>query len=209
MRATSLLVGGSRASAWRTARASGRGRPVVVGRHFRVHGARGIEVAPGGRLMLGVSRFGWADQRLGGLLRVRGRLHVDGAVDVAVGCRVDVGPDAEVRIGDGTTISPRTLLVASQGTTIGERCAISWDCQLLDDDFTELWIEGRPSARSAPITLGDHVWLGSRVVVVKGARLAPGTVVAAGSVVVGHHDEPNCLLAGSPARVVRRDVSWR
>ena len=57
------------------------------------------------------------------------------------------------------------------------------------------------------IEIGDHVWLGTRVLVLKGARIGSGTVVGAGSIVAG--TLPSDVLAvGSPAKVVRENVVW-
>ncbi|QYJ05801.1 sugar O-acetyltransferase [Nocardioides panacisoli] len=54
-----------------------------------------------------------------------------------------------------------------------------------------------------PITIGDNVWLGGRVIVCPGVTIGDDTVVGAGSVVT--RDLPaGVLAAGSPARVVRR-----
>jgi acetyltransferase-like isoleucine patch superfamily enzyme len=42
----------------------------------------------------------------------------------------------------------------------------------------------------------------------KGCRIADGCVVAAGSTVLGNFDALNCLIAGTPAKMIRRDVEW-
>lgn len=53
-----------------------------------------------------------------------------------------------------------------------------------------------------PITIGDKVWLGGRVVVRPGVTIGADTVVGAGPVVTA--DLPAGVLAlGSPARVIR------
>jgi acetyltransferase-like isoleucine patch superfamily enzyme len=57
------------------------------------------------------------------------------------------------------------------------------------------------------IEIGDHVWLGTRVLVLKGARIGDGAIVGAGSIVSGTI-APNTLSLGSPARVIREDVVW-
>ena len=56
---------------------------------------------------------------------------------------------------------------------------------------------------SMPIHIGDGCWLGAGVIVVPGVTIGDNAVVAAGSVVI--HDVPaNTLVAGNPARVIRR-----
>ena len=55
---------------------------------------------------------------------------------------------------------------------------------------------------AASISIGDGVWIGSRVTVLGGSRIGPGSVVAAGAV-VGGDMPPNTLIAGVPAKAIR------
>lgn len=208
-RVLNVFAGEFRASPLRTAAALLRGKRVLVGRSFTIRGLQRIWLAEGATLRLGVDFFGFASHRDRGLVRIRGSLLVQGAVSFAPGCRVDVGDDSIVTIGDNTYLSPATRLVSQRAITIGRDCAIGWESQLLDDDFHSMSLNGgeyRPSG--AEIRLGDHVWVGSRVTILKGSRIADHCVVASGATVLGVFDEPRCLIAGSPARVVRRNVGW-
>ncbi|ANZ60163.1 transferase [Secundilactobacillus paracollinoides] len=55
---------------------------------------------------------------------------------------------------------------------------------------------------SAPITLGDNVWIGANSVVTAGVTIGTGSIIGAGSVVT--HDIPAGVIAvGSPAKPVR------
>lgn len=66
------------------------------------------------------------------------------------------------------------------------------------DDF------GNPSVPGAPIEIGEKCWIGANSVILPEVRLLPGTIVGAGSVVTRSFGEPNVVVAGNPARVVRR-----
>jgi acetyltransferase-like isoleucine patch superfamily enzyme len=190
------------------AQARHRGR-VTVGRGVRLTGGSCIELAPDGRLALGTMEFDFLDPRVRGRLTVRGRLIIDGRVTVASGCQWEIGPDAVARIGGGTYFSPSTQVVVSVGLTIGADCAIGWNSAFLDDDrHTTRDSEGAARDRCAPITLGDHVWVGSHAKVLKGVKLADGCIVAAGSTVTRSVLTPRTLVAGTPARPVREGVTW-
>ncbi len=68
----------------------------------------------------------------------------------------------------------------------------------VDRNDDELLAEG-----NAPVVIEDDVWLGSNAVVLPGCRVGRGAVVAAGAVVtrdVGPYE----IVAGVPARVIRR-----
>jgi acetyltransferase-like isoleucine patch superfamily enzyme len=204
----SLLTSEFRVSPWRTASALTAGRRIIVGRRMRVRGVRNVTVRSG-VLALGTRYFGFADTRMSGLIRVRGSLIVEGNVHIGLGNRWDIGEHAIVRVGKGSYFSPESLLVSATGITVGDNCAISWQCQFLDDDFHTLVIGGADRPRTAAITLGDSIWVGTRAVILKGTHIADGCVIAANSTVSGVFDEPNCLIAGSPAKVIKRGISWR
>ena len=56
---------------------------------------------------------------------------------------------------------------------------------------------------TASVSIGDDVWLGAGSIILKGAHLGDGCVVASGSVVTAGMYPPRSVLAGQPARVVK------
>jgi acetyltransferase-like isoleucine patch superfamily enzyme len=112
------------------------------------------------------------------------------------------GPTAHVRVGDRTYINRRSEIMCRTRVTIGADCAIAWDVSISDTDYHRL----DHDLCDAPVTIGDHVWIGARAAILKGVAIGPGAVVAAGAIVT--RDVPaGKLVAGAPARVIR-DVAW-
>lgn len=58
-----------------------------------------------------------------------------------------------------------------------------------------------PSAKA--IKVGNNVWIGAAVTILKGANIGSGSIVAANSVVLSGDYHENSLIAGNPARVVK------
>jgi acetyltransferase-like isoleucine patch superfamily enzyme len=110
---------------------------------------------------------------------------------------------ARLEIGDGTFLNYRTEVIAHERVTIGRGCLFAWDVQVMDSDSHR--VDGAP--HTAPVTIGDRVWVGCRATVLKGVTVGEGAVVAAGSVVTGDVP-PRALVGGNPARVLREDVTW-
>jgi maltose O-acetyltransferase len=56
--------------------------------------------------------------------------------------------------------------------------------------------------QSEPVIIEDHVWIGSKAVILPGVRIGSRAVIGAGSIVT--KDIPSrCVAAGNPARVLR------
>jgi acetyltransferase-like isoleucine patch superfamily enzyme len=90
------------------------------------------------------------------------------------------------------------------GITIGPRALFGTGAEVMDSDFHDLHPERRHGGRPkvGHVEIGENVWLGSNVLVLKGTRIGANTVVGAGSVVTV--DLPaDVVAAGQPARPVR------
>ena len=69
----------------------------------------------------------------------------------------------------------------------------------------ELEPSRRSSIVSAPIRIGNRVWIGSHSTILPGVTVGDGAVVAAGAVVT-KDVPPNTVVAGVPAKVVKTIV---
>lgn len=111
--------------------------------------------------------------------------------------------NAIIEIGDDSYINRRSEICCKSNVKIGKKCAISWDVTITDTDYHG--VLGRGSTK--PVIIGDRVWIGCKSTILKGVTIGEGSVVAAGSLVVD--DVPkNCLVAGVPAKVIKRDIKW-
>src|SRR5699024_10986885 len=92
---------------------------------------------------------------------------------------------------------------------IGNDVMFASDNELRADDGHPIF-DVRTGARvnvSSSITIGNHVWLARRAVLLGGAAVGDGSVVGYGAVVTRQFAN-NVVVAGVPAREVRRDVAW-
>jgi maltose O-acetyltransferase len=113
------------------------------------------------------------------------------------------GRDGTLEIGERTFINYGGSISADLLVRIGPQCQIGTHVIMMDNDFHRLEPERRlERPESAPIILGENVWLGARVIVTKGVTIGDGSVVGAGSVVT-RDLPPRVLAAGAPAKVIR------
>ncbi len=176
----------------------------IFAQNFEVYGYKNIKT--NGTLQLGLFQNGLVSKYDRGLLRVEGLFTCNGDVQIATGCRIVVGKNAEVIIGN-SYINILSHLAIFHSLIIGDNCSISWNVEFLDEDFHKINYEGK---RSKPnrIRDGNNVWIGSGVKILKGTVIPDGCIVAANSVVCSEFYEANTLIAGNPAKVIKAQVSW-
>lgn len=123
-------------------------------------------------------------------------------------------PQAYIHIGNNVGISGATIY-ARAGISIGDNTAIGGNAKILDNDFHPV----EPDARNRlmndplggeselipakPVMIGKNCFIGCNAIILKGTVLGDGCVVGAGAVVSGKFED-KCVIAGNPARVVRR-----
>lgn len=122
-----------------------------------------------------------------------------------------VGHDATVTVGKNVSCTRRAYMTASEGCTlsIGDDYMIAAGVEARTDDAHAIYdvSTGKRSNPSSSVTIGDHVWLGKFSAVLSGVTIGSGSIVGFRSIVT--HDVPNnCIVAGAPAKLVRRDVAW-
>lgn len=115
-----------------------------------------------------------------------------------VGTMFNLGPDAEMTVGDGTILGGP--VVSTNGRVdIGAYALVSYEVVLAGRDFA--LPPGDDAPPDPPIVVGDDAWIGARAVVLGGAEIGRGAIVGACSIVTGRIPD-YAIVAGSPARVV-------
>lgn len=107
-----------------------------------------------------------------------------------------------VTIGAGSYVNYGTSIAALESVSIGAGCHIGQYAIINDNDYHDLH-DRSVVPPSAPVVLEDRVWLGARVIVLKGVRIGHDAVIGAGSVVT-RDVPPRTLSVGVPARVIKQ-----
>lgn len=131
----------------------------------------------------------------------------EGRIDIGEALRLDsspvplhfvVGPGGQLRIGDRVRIEHAAGIACCDKITIGSDTEIGPFTLLMDTDYH---VPGQPSAQaqSAPISIGNNVKIGSRVVILRGSEIGDNVTIADRSVVAGSIPAGESV-AGVPAR---------
>ena len=140
-------------------------------------------------------------------------------VSVYAGCSFAVQKDGRCVVGDFTLLNG-AIVMAEELVQIGSHCLISWGVGIADSDFHPLepaqrLIDAhalapffksrppRPKLKTAPVKIGDNVWIGMNAVILKGVTIGENSVVAAGAVVT-KSIPANTIVAGNPAVTVKK-----
>ena len=113
------------------------------------------------------------------------------------------GPDSEIVIGSRNSFSNNISVIATRKITIGNDCLIGDQVLIVDSDFhaVDRDLRKQSTGPSEPVRIGNNVWLGSRVIVLKGVSIGDNSVIGAMSL-VKHSIPANSIAAGIPARII-------
>ena len=111
---------------------------------------------------------------------------------------------ARIRIGAHGAFANNITIVARKEIVIGERLLCGDRVAIFDSDFHLVDPEKRWEGHgiSKPVKIGDNVWLGSNVMILKGVTIGDHAVVAPGSVVT-KDVPPRVVVGGVPARIIK------
>lgn len=139
------------------------------------------------------------------------RAAIHGTVEVADSCELNQGVElnpfgGSIRIARRVWLGPYVVIYGHGGVEIGEQTLISMHCSVLSSNHgvppIGKLIRDTPD-ELRPTKIGRDVWIGANAVILGGVTIGDGAVVAAGAV-VNRDVETGAVVAGVPAREVRK-----
>lgn len=123
----------------------------------------------------------------------------------------------KITIGNNTTVRYNTRIGAVESITIGNNVIISNNVTIYDNNNHPTSVEAREKisadlfnpevwrwkySKHSPIVIGNNVWIGERVRILKGVKIGDGAIVGADAVVTKDVPE-KAVVAGNPAKIVK------
>lgn len=114
---------------------------------------------------------------------------------------------AKVVLEDDVRMSGVTIY-SRESIRIGKHTSIGGNVKIFDHDFHPIDPQERlahPNSgmKTKPVDIGENVFIGCNAIILKGSKIGNNCVIGAGSVVAGEFED-NCVIAGNPARVIRK-----
>ncbi len=146
-------------------------------------------------------------KRSRGIWQVSGTVSFGGKASIGHGSKISVRGD--LHLGDGFNMTAESTIVCAKEIRFGDDCLLSWDILVMDTDEHPLY--NKDNERINPdkaIQVGDHVWIGCKCVLLKGAVVSDNTVVAAGTLLTSSFSGEHQVIGGNPPSVLKNDVRW-
>lgn len=154
----------------------------------------------------GVSIFD--ENRSRSIWQVNGTVKFRGKAAFGHGSKISV--DGILEVGDNFEITAESAIICHERIVFGDDVLISWDTLIMDCDFHKIYDErDQVINENSPVIIGNKVWIGCRCLILKGVSIPDGAVIAASSTVNKTIDNPSSIIAGSPAKTVKENISWK
>ena len=114
--------------------------------------------------------------------------------------------NGHIQFGDDFSCNANTKIICKKKISFGNNVMISWDCTFLDTDFHKVIVDGEQSNADKEIIVGNHVWIGSETLVLKGAVIPHDTVLAARSTISRRLHDSNCIYHDNEC--IKQNINW-
>jgi acetyltransferase-like isoleucine patch superfamily enzyme len=116
-----------------------------------------------------------------------------------------------IEVGDNTTFGT-VHIICGEGkkVSIGKDCMFAFDISLRTTDSHAI-VDAISNERinfADDIIIGDHVWVAAHVIILKGTEIQKNSVVALKSLVTKKFHEDGIVIAGVPAKVIKKGINW-
>jgi acetyltransferase-like isoleucine patch superfamily enzyme len=123
-----------------------------------------------------------------------------------------VGDNCKIRIGESThfeSITAMQTIEDQMSINIGRGCLFA-SAYIATSDYHNIYstLTGKRINHPKPITIEDGVWIGKDVTILKGAYIGGGSIVGINSVVTKEFRSKNVVIAGNPAKIVKKHIRW-
>ena len=122
-----------------------------------------------------------------------------------------ISDGGKIKIKENTVIHKGTIIRAMNYIEIGKNCDIGGDCYIQDHNSMSLnYLDRRKHAGeilNSPIHIGDDVWIGRRVTVLKGVTIGDRGIIGTNAVVAKSVPRDTTAV-GNPAKPIKKHPSY-
>jgi acetyltransferase-like isoleucine patch superfamily enzyme len=164
-----------------------------------------------GMIHIGYGEVGIFDRkRERSVWNVRGKIIFKGNCYLGHGTKINITETGIVTFGHKVNFTAESAIDCQREISFGDECLISWENLFLDGDYHKVFDEnGNLTNQPQSIHIGQHVWIGCRCLILKGTVIPDNCIISAGAVLKNVYTICNSIIAGSPGKVVKENISWQ
>ncbi len=133
----------------------------------------------------------------------------EGNAHIGRGSKIIVQKNAVLEIGDDFSISASSTIKCYKHIVIGKGVLFAWDCLLMDSDGHQIYgIDNKLINHDKEIAIGNNVWLGCGVTILKGVTIPNDCVVGAKTTITRGTFESNTIIVGNPPKSKKDIKNW-
>ena len=186
--------------------------PVIVSHRTCLRELHGKVVLPE-KVEMAMIKIGFGDvghydrKRSRSIWQVSGTVTFGGKASIGHGSKLSVR--GKLSLGADFNMTAESTIVCAKEIRFGDDCLLSWDILVMDTDEHPLYDKAQQRINpDKPIVVGNHVWIGCKCVLLKGAEVPNDTVLAAGTLLKSGFAGEQQVIGGNPPSILKRDVRW-
>lgn len=137
-----------------------------------------------------------------------GRLVFNGYTRLAKGCVLYVNR-GNISFGMNNTFNGDCFFSCYNHIFFGNDIMCGWNVSFITTNGHTVIIDGKERKIDAPISIGNHVWIGSDTVINKNINVVCNCIISHYSFVVNDLDEEYCIYGGHPAKRIKENADWK
>lgn len=138
------------------------------------------------------------------------RVIFKGEAHIGYGSKIIIFKGGEVEFGNNFTISSNSVIIAKNKIKFGDNNLLSWGGQIMDSDSHKIYSSDNVVRNlDLPVVVGNNVWIGCNVTILKGTIIPNNCVIGANSVLSGSSTLiERTIVVGNPAKSVHPINRW-
>ena len=165
-----------------------------------------------GMIRIGFNREKHIDPSLHSILYLESNSSMifNGEAHIGYGSKIIIHKNGRLELGKKFNVSSNIIIRVSKSVIIKDDVLFSWDCEVLDSDSHKIYKS--PVSISNPdkeIQIGNHVWIGNGVQILKGSKIPDNCVIASKSRITNTVFQDSTIIkSGCIANSCKKIYKW-
>lgn len=191
--------------------------PILVDYKTKFYALHRNTVVLNTKATFGMIKIGWGEGAIGNecnrfsywTIKENCKVIFDGKAHFARGVSLRADNEGQIIFGKNFTANQNFFCASNTSINFGANILAGWNIHVRDGDGHTIYDQDNKIInRNKPIKIGSQVWIASYATILKGVTISDGSIVALGSIVTKSFSEPNIIIGGIPAAVVKKSVRW-